>query len=156
MPPWCFFSLTHMLILMWFESIRKFTPHAAYFDTFDMTASYYSPLCFWLQNYWSQVWASREDANGADGNVKYLLASSSHNPLCKRQASASSSPIEKTQTLILGSSCCSERYRQKTKYTESVDHKLCNISSSGRRRRRCTWGESSEPWNSSNTPCSSS
>jgi len=39
MPCWCFFSLTHMLILMWFESIRKFTPHAAYFDTFDMTAS---------------------------------------------------------------------------------------------------------------------
>ncbi len=39
MPCWCFFSLTHMLILMWFESIRKFIPHAAYFDTFDMTAS---------------------------------------------------------------------------------------------------------------------
>jgi hypothetical protein len=40
----------------------------------------------------------REDANGANsanGNVKYLLASSSHNPLCKRQATASSSPIEK-------------------------------------------------------------
>jgi hypothetical protein len=57
----------------------------------------------------------REDANGANGNVKYLLASSSHNPLCKRQATASSSPIEKTQTLILGSSCCSKRYIQKTK-----------------------------------------
>jgi len=39
MPCWCFLSLTHMLILTWFESIRKFTPHAAYFDTFDMTAS---------------------------------------------------------------------------------------------------------------------
>jgi hypothetical protein len=28
-----------MLILVGFESMRKFTPHAAYFDTFDMTAS---------------------------------------------------------------------------------------------------------------------
>ncbi len=36
---WHFSSLTHMLILMWFERMRKFTPHAAYFDTFDMTAS---------------------------------------------------------------------------------------------------------------------
>jgi len=39
MPCWCFFSLTHLLIPKRFESIRKFTPHAAYFDTFDMTAS---------------------------------------------------------------------------------------------------------------------
>jgi hypothetical protein len=101
--------------------------------------SHYSPFAFCFAKLLiPSLSKQREDANGANGNVKYLLASSSHNPLCKRQATASSSPIEKTQTQKIGSSCCSERYGQKTKDTESVDHKLCTISSSGRRRRRCT------------------